>query len=400
MNFKNDFKMLNKNIIYLDNAATSLKPNVVVEAMDDYYYNYCSNAHRGDYKISLTASTKYEEARKKVKEFINANDEKEIVFTSGATDSINQIVFGYFKDKLKKDDEVLTTKAEHASIILPWFELEKEKGIKVNFAPLDENFSLSVENVINSITTKTKVICISHITNVIGDIRNIDKIIEEAHKKGILVVIDASQSIGHVKVDVKNSDVDFLFFSAHKMLGPTGVGILYGKYKYLNELNPMRLGGGMNISFNSPYEIEYKELPLRLEAGTQNIAGVIGLGTAIDYINNIGIDYIEKRDKELRDYLISKLEKLENIVIYNKNANSNLIIFNIKNIFSQDTAIYLDKKNICVRSGSHCAKKLSDELGISNTCRISPYFYNTKEEMDKVFNALNNDNILEESIGV
>ena len=400
MNFKDDFPMLNKELIYFDNGATSLKPKSVIEKMTDYYYNYSSNAHRGDYKISIKASTEYENVRTKVKEFINANSEKEIVFTSGSTESLNEIVYGYFKNKLKKGDEVLTTKAEHASVILPWFNLENEIGIKVKFAPLDKNYSLNTEEFINNINDKTKVIALTHITNVIGDVRDINKIIKEAHKRNILVVIDASQSIGHIKVDVKNSDIDFLVFSAHKMLGPTGVGVLYGKEKYLEELIPYKLGGGMNISFASADNIIYKELPYRLEAGTQNIAGVIGLGAAIDYINNLTLEYIENKDNELREYLIGKLEKLNNITIYNKDAQSPIVIFNVKGVFSQDTAVYLDKHNIAIRSGSHCAKKLSDELGINNTCRISLYFYNTKEEIDKLIKILDNNKILEESIVV
>ena len=400
MNFKEDFPMLNKDIIYFDNGATTLKPKCVIDKMNDYYFNYSSNAHRGDYSISLKASNEYEAVRSKVKDFINANSEKEIIFTSGATESLNEIIFGYFKDKLKADDEVLTTKAEHASLILPWFELEKEIGIKVKFSPLNDNYILDVDKLINSITDKTKVIAISHITNVIGDIRDIERITKEAHKRNILVLVDASQSIGHIKVDVQKSDVDFLAFSAHKMLGPTGVGVLYGKEELLNETSPLKLGGGMNISFSSPDNIVYKELPYKLEAGTQNIAGVIGFGAVIDYINNLTIEYIEKTDEELRKYLIDGLTKLKNITVYSKEANSPIVIFNVNNVFSQDTALYLDKHNIAIRSGSHCAKKLSDELGINNTCRVSLYFYNTKEEIDKLLNALDNDNILEESIGV
>ncbi len=400
MDFKKDFPMLNNDIIYFDNAATSLKPKCVIDAITDYYYNYSSNAHRGDYKLSVKASNKFEDTRRKVKEFINADSEKEIVFTSGATESLNMIVSCFFKDILKENDEVITTKSEHASVILPWFNLENEKGIKVKFVSLDENYCLDENTVISMISDKTKVIVLSHITNVIGDIRNIKAIASEAHKRGIYVVVDASQSIGHINVDVKDMGADFLAFSAHKMLGPTGVGVLYGKEEFLKKFKPFKFGGGMNISFNSPKEIEYKDLPYKLEAGTQNIDGVIGLGTAIDYINKIGIKEIERIDNELKEYLIEKLKKLDNIILYNEKAKSSLVIFNVKGVFSQDTALYLDKYNIAIRSGSHCAKKLEDELGISNTCRISLYFYNTKEEIDRLIDALNNKNILEESIGV
>ena len=400
MNFKNDFPMLYKDIVYFDNGATTLKPKCVVEAMNDYYYNYSSNAHRGDYKISLKVNEMYEGVREKVKVFINAKRNEEIVFTSGTTDSLNMIVYGYFKNKLNQGDEILLTKSEHASNILPWYELANEKGIDINYIPLTENHTVTLDNVIKSITDKTKVISIAHVTNVIGDIRPIKEIIEYAHSKGILVVIDGAQSVGHTRLDVEKLDIDFLAFSAHKMLGPTGVGVLYGKYDLLNEIIPVRYGGGMSISFTSKDQIEYKELPYKLEAGTQNIAGVIGFGSAIDYINKVGIDNIEEACDTLKEYIITELKKIPHIKVYNENVEGSIVTFNVVDVFAQDTSIYLDKYNICVRSGSHCAKKLEDELGIKNTCRISIYFYNTKEDADKLINALKNENILVESLGV
>lgn len=398
MNFKNDFPMLNSKYIYFDNGATTLKPKSVIDAMNNYYFNYSSNAHRGDYKISIKTSNEYEETRKVVKEFINAASEKEIVFTSGATESLNQIIYGYFKKKLKKGDEVLTTKSEHASVILPLLDLEKEIGIKVKYMDLNVDYSLTTNCVKKYINDKTKLIVISHITNVIGDIRPIKEIVKEAHKNNILVVVDASQSVGHIKIDVSDDDIDFLAFSAHKMLGPMGVGVMYVKRKYLEEMKPLKLGGGMNISFDSYDTIEYKEVPYRFEAGTQNISGVIGLKESINYINNIGLDYIEKTNRNLKKYLVKKLENVDNIEIYNKNTEGPVVTFNVKNVFPQDVAVYLDKYNICIRSGNHCAKKLGDEIGINNTCRISLYFYNTEEEIDKLVEVLNNDKILEESI--
>lgn len=400
MNYKNDFPMLQKDIVYFDNGATSLKPKCVMEKMDDYYYNYSSNAHRGDYKISLKASSEYEKVRDKVKNFINAEKSEEIVFTSGSTDSLNMIIYGYFKYNLNKGDEVLITKAEHASNILPWFELSKDIGINVKYIPLTENHMVTIENVINSITEKTKVISLAHITNVIGDMRPIKKIVEYAHSKGILVVVDGAQSVGHTKVDVRDLNVDFLAFSAHKMLGPTGVGVLYGKYDLLDKIKPIRYGGGMNVAFSDVDNVVYKDLPYRLEAGTQNIAGVIGFGPAIDYINEVGIDNIEESCDSLKEYIIKELKKIKHIKLYNENVEGAIVTFNVDKVFAQDTAIYLDKYNICVRSGSHCAKKLEDEFGIKNTCRISIYFYNTKEDADKLINALKNENILEESLGV
>lgn len=400
MNYKEDFPMLKKGIVYFDNGATTLKPKCVIDGVCNYYTNYSSNAHRGDYSLSLQTSDMYENVREKVREFINAEKKEEIVFTSGSTEALNQIVSGYFKYNLKSDDEVLLTKAEHASNILPWFELSKEIGIKINYIPLTENHELTLENVKKSITEKTKVISIAHISNVIGDIRPIKEITKYAHQNGILVVIDGAQSVGHTMVDVKDFDIDFLAFSAHKMLGPTGIGVLYGKYDLLDKVRPLKFGGGMNIAFVSPDEIEYKSLPYRLEAGTSNIAGVIGLGYAIDYINKIGIDNIEETCDELKSYIINGLKKLKNVTVYNENVEGSTIAFNVNGVFAQDTAIYLDKYGICVRSGSHCAKKLEDELGIKNTCRISIYFYNTKIDADRLLKALDNDEILEESLGV
>lgn len=400
MNYKNEFPFLNKGIVYFDNGATTLKPKRVIDKMNDYYLEYPSNAHRGDYSISLKSSEEFEKSRETVREFINAKSSKEIIFTSGSTESLSQIIYGYFRNKLKTGDEVLVTKSEHASNILPWFDLEKKLGIKVVFIPLNEDYTFNIDNMINSITEKTKVISIAEITNVIGDIRDIKKITSICHNKDIKVVVDASQSAGHIKIDVQDSDVDFLALSAHKMLGPNGVGVLYGKEEFLEEIDPIKKGGGMTISFDDADNIVYKELPYKLEAGTQNIAGVIGFMEAINYINEIGIDNIHNYTCELKKYLVSKLRKLDNIILYNDSIEGSTLAFNVKNVFAQDTAIYLDKYNICVRSGDHCDKKLSDELKIKNTVRVSLYFYNTKEDVDKLVNALNNDKILEESLGV
>lgn len=399
MNFKNDFKILNTDLVYLDSGATSLTPNSVIEKMNDYYNNYNSNIHRGDYKISLKASDEYESVRTLVKEFINARSNKEIVFTSGVTESLNMIIYGYFMNHLKENDEVLITKGEHASNIIPWFDLENKIGIKVKYIPLNNDYTFNIDNLINSITDNTKVISISEITNVIGDVRNVKEITKICHERGIKVVIDAAQSAGHKKIDVIDTDVDFLGFSAHKMLGPTGVGVLYGKEDLLNEIDYFKKGGGTTISFDDPSKIVYKELPYKLEAGTPNIAGVIGLGEAIRYINNIGIDNIEKHICDLKKYLISKVGNMPNLIIYNKDVIGSTFIFNVKNVFAQDTAIYLDKHNIAVRAGDHCDKKLKDEINISNTVRVSLYFYNTREDIDKLVDALKNNNILEESIG-
>lgn len=395
---REDFNILKNDIIYFDNGATTLKPHILTDSLIDYYNNYSANAHRGDYDISVKVDAMYENTRELIRKFLNAKRVEQIVFTNNATDSLNKIVFGYFKSYLKSGDEVLITKAEHASNVLPWMELADEIGIKVNYIKLDENHKVTMENVKKAITPNTKVISIAHITNVVGDVRPIKEIIEYAHGLGIKVVIDGAQSIPHKSVDVSDLDMDFLAFSAHKMCGPTGVGVLYIKEELLSDIKPIIFGGGMNSHFEFDGTREYKEMPYMLEAGTPNIAGVIAFGSVINYLYKIGMNKIEEQEKLLRDYAIEKLKKIDNIIIYNEDCDSGIITFNMKDIFSQDLAIYLNKYNICVRAGNHCAKILKDELGIKNTCRISFYFYNTLEEIDKLIEVLSNPNILDEII--
>ncbi|MEG2322577.1 MAG: cysteine desulfurase [Bacilli bacterium] len=396
--FREDFLLLNQEIIYLDNGATSLKPKIIGEEISNYYNNYSANAHRGDYDLSLKVDSKYEETRMLVKEFINASKAKEIIFTSGTTDALNKLIFGYFKYNLKPHDEVLITKSEHASNVLPWFELADNLNLKINYIPLDNDLSLTLENVKKSITKNTKVISIAHITNVVGDIRPIKEIILYAHQHQILVIIDGAQSVAHIPVDVTALDIDFLTFSAHKMLGPTGVGILYGKEELLKKIHPIIFGGGMNASFDNDGSRIYDDLPQLLEAGTPNIAGVIGFSAAIKYLNNIKMVNIKKYEESLKLYTIKKLKEIDNLIIYNEHSKSGIITFNYKDIFAQDLAIYLNKYNICIRAGNHCAKILKDELGIKNTCRISLYFYNTKQEIDKLVEVLKNPYIKDEII--
>lgn len=387
---REDFEILNQNIIYLDNSATTLKPSILPQKTSEYYNNYSANAHRGDYDISQKVDTMYENTRTKIKKYINAKSNKEIIFTNGSTDSLNKIIFGYFKKNLKENDEVLITKSEHASNILPWFELKDQIGIKIKYIKLTKDHKVTLENIKKQINKNTKVISVAHITNVIGDIRPIKEIIKLSKEKNIEVLIDAAQSIGHTKIDVTDLDVDFLIFSAHKMLGPTGLGIIYGKEKLLNNINPVIFGGGMNLSFESNGSRIYKDLPYLLEAGTPNIAAVIGFGSIIDYINNIGLNNIKNYEEKLTYYTKNKLKEIENIIIYNELSESSIIIFNYKNISAKDLANYLNKYNICVRAGNHCAKLLKDEIKVKNTCRISLYFYNTKEEIDILINALKN----------
>ena len=393
---REDFNMLN-NLIYLDNGATTLKPRLLAQVTSDYYNNYSANAHRGDYDISLKVDNAIDNTRVLVKELINANKKEEIVFTSGATASLNQIVFGYFNYHLNPGDEVLITEAEHASNVLPWFELKETKNIVVKSIPLDNN-KVTLENIKKVVTNKTKVISLAYITNVLGDIRPIKEITEYAHKNNILVVIDGAQAVPHIKVDVQDLDVDFLVFSAHKMCGPTGVGVLYAKERYMEDMYPTIFGGGMNVSFNIDGTRKYSSIPARFEAGTPNIEGIIGFGYIIEYLNKIGMDNIHKYEIELKDYAIKRLKEINDIKIYNENTDSGIIAFNLGDIFAQDLAIYLNKYNICVRAGNHCAKMVHDIIDVNNTVRVSLYFYNNKKDIDSLVDALKNPNIKNEII--
>lgn len=393
---REDFEVLNNGYIYFDNGATTFKPTCVLDSIKDYYTKYTANAHRGDYDFSLIVDEKYEGARSLIKDFINAKKTKEIIFTSGSTMSLNQIIFGYFKQNLVKNDEVLITKSEHASNILPWFELESSIGIKVDYIPLNSNHVLELETLKESITDKTKVISIAHITNVVGDIRPIKEIIKYAHEHNILVIIDGAQSVPHLKIDVQDLDIDFLAFSAHKMLGSTGVGVMYAKEEFLNNMVPLNFGGGMNATFNNDGTRQYKDIPYLFEAGTQNIEGVIAFGEAIKYLSNIGMDTIERHERKLKEYAIKRLKEIDDIIIYNETTESGIIAFNYKDVFAQDLAVYLNKYKICVRAGNHCAKILKDDLGIKNTCRLSFYLYNTFDEIDRLIEVLKNPNLKEE----
>ena len=394
---REDFPMLKDDLIYFDNGATSLKPKCVIEKMADYYENYSANAHRGDYDISFKVDMEYEETRDLVKDFINARYKEEIIFTSGTTQSLNYVVQGFFENILEPSDEILITTSEHASNVLPWFRCENKIGSKVKFIDLDSNYHVTIENVKKAITPNTKIIALAQVTNVIGDLRPIKEICKLAHENNIFVVVDAAQSAPHIKIDVQDLDCDFLAFSAHKMLGPTGVGVLYGKKELLESLEPINLGGGMNESFDDSKSIFLKELPLRLEAGTQNISGVIAFGEAIKYINKIGIDKITEREKNLREYLIEKIVKIPFIDIINIESDSSIVAFNVDGIFAQDVAYYLNKYKICVRAGNHCAKILKNVTKVNNTVRISLSFYNTEKEIDILVDLLKNkDKIIKE----
>ena len=386
---REDFPMLSNDIVYFDNGATTLKPKCVIDSVVRYMSEHTSNIHRGDYDAAVITNKLYDDTRNVVARFVNC-DPKEVVFTSGTTMSINQVVFGFMKNHLSSGDEVLITKSEHASNVLPWIRLSEEIGIVVKYIDLDDNYELTIDNVEKAITDKTKVISIAHVTNVIGDVRDVSSIGKICREKNIYFCVDGAQSVPHMKEDFKNSNIDFLSFSGHKMCGPTGVGILVGRYELLEEMDPIMYGGGMNSYFEEDSSYELKSIPVRFEAGTPPIAEVIGLGEAIKYLMNIGMDNIHKYEVELKKYLLSKVRDIDNLIIYNTNSDSGIFSFNIDGVFAQDVSVYLNHYKICVRSGNHCAKMLKDEVNIKNTVRVSMYFYNNKEDIDRLVDALRN----------
>ena len=385
---REDFPMLDSNIIYFDNGATTLKPKCVVEAMNKYNLEHTSNIHRGDYKAAIITNNLYDNVRNIVSDFINCESDS-VIFTSGTTMSINMVVFGFMKYYLTKDDEVLLNKAEHASNVLPWIKLSEEIGFKIKYVPLDEKYNLTLDNIKKCVTEKTKVISLAHVTNVIGDIRDIESIGKYCHDNNIIFNVDGAQSVPHMKVDFKNSNIDFLSFSGLKMCGPTGVGVLVGKRELLEKMEPLCYGGGMNNYFEEDNSYELKDIPTRFEAGTPPIAEVIGLGEAIEYLMNIGMDKIREHEKKLKEYLIDRIKYIDNLIIYN-NSDTGIFSFNIDRVFAQDASIYLNHYNIYVRAGNHCAKLLKDEINIKNTVRVSMYFYNNYEDVDKLVDCLKN----------
>ena len=386
---REDFPILANGNIYFDNAATTLKPKCVIDEMNKYYLEYSSNIHRGDYDSAVKTNEKYDNVRNIVGEFINC-DPNTVIYTSGATESLNMVVFGFMRYFLKPGDEVLLNKGEHASNILPWIKLSEEIGFTIKYIPLADDYSLTLDNVRKSITPNTKVISLALISNVIGDLRDIKGIGELCKDNNIIFNVDGAQGIPHIKFDFKNSNVDFLSFSGHKMCGPTGVGILVGKYELLEKMKPLMYGGGMNNYFEEDNSYELKSIPTRFEAGTPAIAEVIGLGAAIKYLMSIGMDNIHKQEIELKKYFLEKVKDLDNIIVYNKNLDSGIVAFNINGVFAQDSSMYLNHYGIAVRAGNHCAKMLKDEMDIKNTVRVSMYFYNTYSEIDKLIEVLRN----------
>lgn len=389
---KKDFPLLeNENITYLDSGATTQKPIQVIKAVEEFYQKYNANPHRGAYSLSVEATEQYENTRTKIAKFINARHREEIIFSKNATESLNLIAYSYGMDNLKKDDEVVISIMEHHSDLVPWQKVTKNTGSKLNYMYINDEFELTDEEIENKITDKTKIVGITHVSNVLGTINNVKKIIKYAHKKGAIVIVDASQSIPHMKIDVQDLDADFLVFSGHKMLAPLGIGVLYGKKEILNKMSPFLMGGDM-IEYVYEQDTTFAPLPNKFEAGTQNVEGVIGIGAAIDYIENLGYDKIQEIEKEVLSYAREELSKLDFLDLYitpNENNHSSVISFNIKEIHPHDVASILDSEGVCVRSGNHCAQPLMRFLGIDSTCRASFYIYNTKEDVDKLVSALN-----------
>ncbi|MBR1654450.1 MAG: cysteine desulfurase [Clostridia bacterium] len=386
-----DFPLLqNRNLAYLDSGATTQKPIQVINTIDKFYENNNANPHRGAYSLSIEATEEYENTRTKIAKFINAKHREEIIFSKNATESLNLIAYSYGLDNLKQDDEIVLSIMEHHSNLVPWQKVVKTTGAKLNYMYINEEFELSDEEIESKITDKTKIVGITHVSNVLGTINNVEKIIKYAHKKGAIVVVDASQSIPHMKIDVQKLNADFLVFSGHKMLAPLGIGILYGKKELLNKMNPFLMGGDM-IEYVYEQDTTFAPLPNKFEAGTQNVEGVIGLGAAIDYIENLGYDKIAEIEEEVVEYAREKLSELDFITLYmtpNKENHQAVISFNINGVHPHDVASILDSCGVCVRSGNHCAQPLMRFLGIDSTCRASFYFYNTKDEVDKLVEAL------------
>ena len=403
MNIKQDFPLLqNQNIAYLDSGATTQKPKQVIEKIKEFYENYNANPHRGAYSLSMEATEVYENTRTKIAKFINARHREEIIFSKNASESLNLIAYSYGMENLKQDDEIVISIMEHHSNLVPWQKVSKATGAKLNYMYINDKFELSDEEIERKITNNTKIVGITHVSNVLGTINNVEKIIQYAHKKGAIVILDASQSIPHMKIDVQNLDADFVVFSGHKMLAPLGIGVLYGKRELLNKMSPFLMGGDM-IEYVYEQETTFAPLPNKFEAGTQNVEGVVGLGAAIDYIENLGYDKIHEIESRVVSYAREELSKLNYLELYmtpNEENHSSVISFNIKGVHPHDVASILDSEGICIRSGNHCAQPLMRFLGIDSTCRASFYFYNNENDVDRLLKGLDKAyNIFKKYIG-
>ncbi|MBU8880814.1 cysteine desulfurase [Bacillus sp. FJAT-29790] len=375
-----------KPLVYLDSAATSQKPIQVIEAIDKYYREYNSNVHRGVHTLGTRATDGYEGAREKVRKFINAKSTEEIIFTRGTTTAINTVAASYGRANLQEGDEIVISYMEHHSNIIPWQQVAKQTGATLKYLPLQEDGSISLDDVKETITSNTKIVSVMHVSNVLGVMNPVKEIAKIAHENGAVMMVDGAQSAPHLKIDVQDLDCDFFAFSGHKMCGPTGIGVLYGKKKHLESMDPVEFGGEM-IDFVGLYESTWKELPWKFEGGTPIIAGAIGLGAAIDFLEEIGLDNIEAHEHRLAAYAMERMSTIEGMTIYGpKDASkrAGLVTFNLDDVHPHDVATVLDAEGIAVRAGHHCAQPLMKWLKASATARASFYLYNTEEDIDKL----------------
>ena len=390
-NIKNDFpifKSKEKNFIYLDSASTSQKPQSVIDSVSSYYDSYSANIHRALYEIGEKATDKYESVREKVRKFMNVPDSHSIIFSSGTTESINLIAYAWGTKNLNNDDHILITEMEHHSNLVPWQLLSSRSNASLDYILLNNDGTLELESLEKKILSKTKIISVSHQSNVFGTINPINKIIDEAKKVGAITVIDGAQAVPHMKVDIENLGCDFYAFSGHKMLGPTGVGVLIGRKTILEKMDPF-MGGGEMINTVTMEKSTWNDVPWKFEAGTPNIAQVIGLGAAIDYIEKIDIENIHQHEQALLKYGLDILSQNKNIVLYgNPEIRGAVIPFNVKNVHPHDLAKFLDTDGICIRAGHHCTQPIMNRLGINATARASFYIYNTKNDIEKLAESI------------
>ncbi|MGG2971969.1 cysteine desulfurase [Geobacillus stearothermophilus] len=374
-------------LVYFDSAATSQKPLPVIEALDRYYREYNSNVHRGVHTLGTKATDAYEGAREKVRRFLNAQSAQEIIFTRGTTAALNLVAASYGRANVKEGDEIVITYMEHHSNLIPWQQLAKQTGATLKYIPMQEDGTIDLRDVEATVTEAAKIVAIAHVSNVLGTINPVREIARIAHERGAVVVVDAAQSAPHMKVDVQELDCDFLALSGHKMCGPTGIGVLYGKKKWLEQMEPVEFGGEM-IDFVELYDSTWKELPWKFEGGTPIIAGAIGLGAAIDFLEQVGLDAIAAHEHELAQYALERLAGIDGVTVYGPKERAGLVTFNLDGVHPHDVATVLDAEGIAIRAGHHCAQPLMKWLGVTATARASFYLYNTKEEIDRFIAAL------------
>lgn len=393
--YSKDFKTLNievsgEKLVYLDSAATTQKPDVVIESIKNYYENINANPHRGAYYLSVEATKAYEDSRETVKSFINAKSSKEVIFTKNATEAFNLLAYSYGMDKIEAGDEIVISIAEHHSNLIPWQRVANAKGATLKYMYTNEFGELTTEEIESKITEKTRIVSVGQVSNALGTINNVKEIIEYAHSKGSIVIVDGAQSVPHMKIDVQDLDADFLVFSGHKLLAPMGIGVLYGKQELLEAMPPFMLGGDM-VEYVYEQEATFDELPYKFEGGTQNVEGAIGLKVAIEYLEEIGMENVAKIENELIAYAMEEIKKLPYVTVYgpqNIKNRSGVISFAIEGVHPHDVASIFDSHGVAIRAGNHCAQPLMRYMGINSTCRASFYLYNKREDVDKLIEVI------------